>query len=66
MGKWTNEDTAGHSGDSTSQAAEAAHDARDHATESGDLERGNSGKNSTRFKDNSGEATSFWSSIFGK
>lgn len=68
MGKWTNEDTAKQSGDSTSKAAAAGHDARDDATKAGLFERGNPEKNSERFSrtDESGErATGFWGSIFG-
>jgi len=48
---------------------EAGHDARDHATDAGVFERGNSDKNSERFSrdDDSGKAaTGFWGSIFGK
>ena len=69
MGKWTDADTAKHSGDSSSKVAEAEHTARDDATKAGLFERGNSSKNSERFSrdDDSGkEATGFWSSIFGK
>lgn len=66
MGKWTDVDTAKYSGDSTSKVAEANHDARDHATKDGVFERGNSAKNKERFKDDTGKATSFWNSIFGK
>lgn len=68
MGKWTDADTSAQTGDSSSKVAEAAHDARDHATKSGDFERGSDSKNSERFSrsDESGEkATSFWKSIFG-
>ncbi len=68
MGKWTDSDTAAHSGDSTSKVSQAEHDARDHATSSGHFERGNSSKNSERFSrnDESGQAAGgFWSSIFG-
>ena len=67
MGKYS--DNTSSSGDSSSKAAEAEHDARDHATEAGVFERGNSSKNSERFSrdDNSGHAAGgFWSSIFGK
>ena len=65
MGKWTHEDTSDYSGDSTSKVSEAEHQARDDAEKSGVFERGNSQKNSEKFKDDSGEATSFWNSIFG-
>lgn len=68
MGKWTDSDTSAHSGDSSSKVAAAEHDARDHATEEGVFERGNSSKNSERFSrdDDSGKAaTGFWASIFG-
>jgi len=63
---WTKIDTAEYSGDSTSKVAYAEHVARDDAVKSGDFDRGDSEKNSQRFKDNSGEATSLWESIFGK
>lgn len=66
MGKYS-ENTA-QSGDSSSQAARAEHDARDHATSAGLFERGNREKNSTPFSrdDSSGQAAGgFWSSIFG-
>jgi len=66
--KWTDADTREYSGDSSSKIAAAEHDARDHATRSGDFERGNDSKNSERFSkdDESGQrATSFWGSIFG-
>lgn len=65
MGKYN--DNTKDSGDSSSKAAEAEHDARDHATEAGVFERGNSEKNSTPFSkdDDSGkEASGFWSSLF--
>lgn len=68
VSKWGNKDTAAQTGCSTSQAAAAAHLARDDATKAGLLERGNSEKNSQRFSrsDESGQAaTSFWGSIFG-
>lgn len=65
MGKYTDSDNASYGGDSSSKVAEASHDARDHATSSGLFERGNNSKNSTRFKDDTGQATGFWSSIFG-
>lgn len=68
MGKWTDSDTAAHSGDSTSKVAEAEHNARDDAEKAGIFERGNSSKNSERFSrnDESGQAAGgFWSSIFG-
>lgn len=67
VGKYS--ENTGASGDSSSQAAHAEHDARDHATEAGVFERGNSSKNSERFSrdDDSGKAAGgFWSSIFGK
>jgi len=69
VGKWTDKDTADYSGDSPSKVTEAGHDARDHATDAGVFERGNSDKNSERFSrdDDSGKAaTGFWGSIFGK
>ena len=69
VGKWSDSDTSGHSGDSSSKVAAAEHDARDDATRDGIFERGNSAKNSERFSrdDSSGkEAGGFWSSIFGK
>lgn len=69
MGKWTDADTAKHSGDSTSQVANAEHTARDDAAKSGEFERGNSSKNSERFSrdDSAGHAASgFWGSIFGR
>ncbi len=68
MSKWTDADTSGHSGDSSSKVSSAEHDARDHATSAGVFERGNSSKNSERFSrsDSSGKAaTGFWDSIFG-
>lgn len=68
MPDWTNADTASETGDSSSQAAAAAHQARDDAEAAGLFERGNSDKNSQRFSrdDDSGkEATGFWKSIFG-
>lgn len=49
MGGWKDSDTANHSGDSSSKVAEAGHDFRDHATEMGVFERGNSARNSERF-----------------
>jgi len=66
MGKYS--DNTASSGDSSSRAARAEHDARDDATEDGVFERGDSSKNSERFSksDDSGKAaTSFWNSIFG-
>jgi len=69
VGKWTDSDTSKHSGDSSDKISQAEHDARDHATESGNFERGNDSKNSERFSktDDSGQrAESFWGSIFGK
>lgn len=66
MGKYS--DNTSSSGDSSSKAAQAEHDARDHATEAGVFERGNSSKNSERFSrdDSAGQAASgFWESIFG-
>lgn len=69
MGKWTDKDTADHSGDSLKDVARAEHQARDDATKEGIFERGNKGKNSERFSksDNSGErASGFWSSVFGR
>ena len=42
--KWTDKDTSDHSGDSSSKVSHAEHDARDHATKSGDFERGNDEK----------------------
>lgn len=66
--KWTHEDTAKHTGDSTSKVAAAEHQARDDATRAGLFERGNSEKNSERFSrtDESGSrAMGFWESIFG-
>lgn len=68
MGKWTDGDTAKHSGDSSSKVSQAEHDARDHATKEGSFERGNSSKNSERFSrdtESGKEATGFWNSIFG-
>jgi hypothetical protein len=68
MGGWNDKDTAGHSGDSLGQVANAEHTARDDATAAGLFERGNDELNSTPFSrdDDSGkEATSFWDSIFG-
>lgn len=68
MGKWSDTDTAKHSGDSSSKAARAGHDARDDAVKDGIFERGNSAKNSERFSrdDATGkEAMGFWESIFG-
>ena len=66
MGKYS--DNTSLSGDSSSKAAEAEHDARDHATEAGLFKRGDQETNSTPFPrdDDSGRAASgFWSSIFG-
>lgn len=68
MSKWSNEDTAAHTGCSTSQAAAAAHTARNDAEEAGVFERGNDAKNSEPFSrdDDSGRAaTSLWDSLFG-
>jgi len=68
VSKWSNEDTSSHSGDSTSQAASAGHQARDDATDEGLFERGNSEKNSQPFSrddESGGRATGFWDSIFG-
>lgn len=68
MGGYSDKDTAKESGDSSSKVAEAEHHARDHATEAGVFERGNSEKNSKPFPkdDDSGKAAGgFWSSIFG-
>jgi hypothetical protein len=67
MGKYS--DNTKDSGDSSSQAAHAEHDARDHATKEGVFERGNNEKNSTPFSrtDSAGSASGgFWDSIFGK
>ena len=69
MSKQTDKDTQGHSGDSGSKVSEASHDARDHATKSGDFERGNSAKNSERFSPDSKagkEASGFFDKIMGK
>lgn len=69
MGKWTNEDTSKASGDSTSKAAAAGHQAREDATKAGLFERGNSEKNSRSFSrtDESGErATGFWEFLVPK
>lgn len=66
MGKYI--DNTSSSGDSSSKAAQAEHDARDHATEAGVFERGNSAKNSERFSkdDSAGRAAGgLWESIFG-
>lgn len=66
--KWTHEDTAKQTGDSTSKVAAAEHQARDDATKAGLFERGNSEVNSKPFSktDESGsQATSLWNSIFG-
>jgi len=68
MGLFSSADTAKETGDSSSQAAKASHDARDHATSSGLFSRGDSEKNSKPFSrdDDSGKAASgFWKSIFG-
>lgn len=68
MSGWKDSDTAKESGDSSSKVAEAGHDFRDHATEAGVFERGNSSKNSERFSrdDSAGKAAGgFWDSIFG-
>jgi hypothetical protein len=67
VGKWTDKDTSGYSGDSTSKVASAEHDARNDAEKAGLFERGNDTKNSERFSkdDDSGkEATGFWKSLF--
>ena len=66
MGKYS--DNTKDSGDSSSKAARAEHDARDDATKAGVFERGNSSKNSERFSrdDSAGKAAGgFWESIFG-
>lgn len=66
MGKWNDSDTAKHSGDSSSKAAQAGHDARDDATAAGVFERGNREKNSQRFSrddDIGKEAMSFWDKL---
>ncbi|OGD68845.1 hypothetical protein A2996_02300 [Candidatus Campbellbacteria bacterium RIFCSPLOWO2_01_FULL_34_15] len=66
--KWTVKDTADYTGDSTSKASAAEHQARDDAEKAGVFERGNDEKNSKPFNkdDASGkEATSFWDSLFG-
>lgn len=68
MGKWTDADTAKHSGDSSSKVAAAEHQARDDGEEAGVFKRGDSDTNSERFSrtDESGEkASGFWKSIFG-
>lgn len=52
MGKYS--DNTNSSGDSSSKAAQAEHDARDHATEAGVFERGNDSKNSERFENTPG------------
>lgn len=65
MGKYS--DNTASSGDSSSKAAEAEHDARNDATPEF-FERGNDEKNSKPFPkdDDSGKAAGgFWSSIFG-
>lgn len=54
--------------DSGNKTAQAEHDARDHATEMGVFERGNSSKNSERFSQNDSyaeEGRGLMSSIFG-
>lgn len=69
MGKWNHSDTSEATGDTTSQAARAGHDARDDAVKSGELERGNPEKNAEPFSktDSAGTAaTGFWNTIFGK
>lgn len=66
MGKYSANTAAG--GDSSSKAAAAEHDARNHATEAGVFERGNNEKNSKPFSrtDSSGSAAmSLWDAIFG-
>lgn len=66
MGKYS--ENTKDSGDSSSKAAQAEHDARDDATSAGVFERGNSSKNSERFSrdDSAGQAAGgFWESIFG-
>ena len=68
VGKWTDAETSKYSGDSSSKVAAAEHDAREHGTQAGIFERGNSSKNSERLSrdDASGkEAMGFWESIFG-
>lgn len=52
VGKYS--DNTSSSGDSSSKAAEAEHDARDHATKDGVFERGNDVKNSTPFENTPG------------
>lgn len=70
MPKWTDKDTAKHSGDSLGQVARAEHQAREDASKSGDFSRGDSEKNSQPFssKNDSAtkEASGFWKSIFKK
>ncbi len=39
MSKWTDADTSGHSGDSSSKVSSAEHDARDHATSEGTVQK---------------------------
>ncbi len=66
MGKY--DDNIASSGDSSSKAAQAEHDARKHATDADLFKRGDDSKNSKPFSkdDESGrQATGFWNSIFG-
>jgi hypothetical protein len=68
MGKWTDADTAKHSGDSLKDVARAEHQARDDAEKEGIFKRGDSETNSKPFSktDESGErATGFWKGLFG-
>jgi len=67
MSRESEKDTARETGCSIKEARASEHDARNHATEAGVFERGNSSKNSERF-DNSpgGWVSGFWDAIRGK
>lgn len=69
MGKWTDHDTAKHSDDSLAQVKEANHDAREHASRSGDLPERNASKTADKVKDSPlGESLRnfFWPHTKGK
>ncbi|MGB2580689.1 MAG: hypothetical protein WBC83_03265 [Minisyncoccia bacterium] len=69
MSRGSERETAEETGCSVKEARASEHDARNHATDAGLFERGNSSKNRERFSrdDSSGKsAGGFWSSIFGK
>jgi len=67
MGRESERDTAEETGCSIKEARASEHDARDHSTSAGLLERGNDSKSRERF-DNSpgGWASGFWDAIRGK